>query len=245
MGANIENVDYENMIRAANAIAGYGVKLNTFVNYAYTDMKEMSKVWYGYSYDQFAKAANTYIEQLNACFRFIVTQGPAELAAKARSYAKGNLSVANNTGKESPKSIEAIPLTNKGTKLRFKSTSIASSRQVIEGRFEAAERECDSIVTKLNSIEWDSVAGNNTKRELKDAVNRVKQMIQAIKKSLKLAITMQQQTIDSLEGAAEMVEAGKEITLDMIDSAQNFAQNLMDDIQDAAASTWQSLTGQD
>jgi uncharacterized protein YukE len=245
MGANIENVDYENMIKVANEIATEASKLNEDVSQAYQDMKEMSSDWYGNSYDQFANSANQYIAELEKCFRFIVTEGPAELAAKARSYAKGNLTVTNNTGNQSPKSIDAVPLTNKGTKLRFRSSSIASDRSVIESKFTSAEGECDTIVSKLESIEWESVAGNYTKNELKRRVNSVKEIIQLIKGSLKTIIDQQQATIDLLEGAAEAVEAGKEITLDIIDSAQNIAENLVNNIQDAASATWTSLTGND
>mgnify|MGYP004553886527 CR=1 FL=1 len=245
MGANIDNVDYQQMIKVANAIATEAASLNTTVNNAFTDMKNMRKDWYGHSYDEFAASANAYIAQLNTCFKFIVTQGPAELAAKAVSYSKGNLHVVNKTGQQSPKNITSITLTNKGTKLRFKSSNIREDESSIKSKFANAESKCDTIKTKLNSIEWESVAGSTTKKELVQKVDTVKNILGTIKSSLSNIINTQQSTIDALEGAAEAVEAGKEITLDIIDAAKNTASSLVSDIQEAASSTWQSLTGKD
>lgn len=243
MGANIENVDYQDIVNKANQISNLSVEANTAISDAYQKMKDMSNDWYGNSYDKFAKVANSFIEQLNKCFRACIVQIPTELIAKARSYAQSNLSDLGGAMDASVKNLTDISLTNKGTKLKFVSSNVSNDQVSIENSFKIAETKCDEISSTLQSIDWSSVSGSRNKQELKKYLTNIKNIIGTIKLSLKQIINNQQATIDLIEGAQEAVEAGKELTEDIIDAAKSAADSLATEISDAVAATWESLTG--
>ena len=244
MASNVD-VDYDDMVKKANNIATYASIVNKDICNVYQEIKEMKNVWYGASYDRFVNTSNYFIPDLDKLFRFIVTEGPAELAAKAVSYARGDLSTVNHTGNKSPKKIENVPLSNKAPKLRFQPQNISSAREQMERNFSEAEQECDTIVHILDSVEWESVAASSTKSKMKTSINNVKSIIGKIRQAMSTIITQQTTTINAIEGAAEAVEAGKDIILDMISDKWQNAQQTIQEIGENAHNTWRSMTGKD
>ena len=239
------DVDYDNMVKVANKIASLAEKVNDDVYQAYQQIKQMKSVWFGASYDRFVTTSNSYINQFDRIFKFIVTQGPSELAAKAVSYSHGDLSTTNKAGSHSPKVITDVPLSNKAPKLRFHPSDIATAREQIETKFQNAGDKCDEINELLESVEWESVAATSTKSKMKTSVTNVKTIMGQVKGAMSTIIKNQTDTINAIEGAAEAVEAGKDIVLDIISDGMNKANDLIENIGQAASDTWRSFTGND
>ena len=246
MGAEINEVDYEDLIERANLLVGIAKPANDSVVSGYGKFDDMKNVWFGYSYDVAVNAVNQYVDTLNECFRFLVTQGPSELAAKAVSYSKGDMNAKNHTGNESPREVERAQKSNKAPKLRFQSSRVESTRSdIVDGDFKHAINQMDTYMNVLEGANWDSVAGESTKRELIQKAKTVQSILTHAQSSINGIITNQQNAINAIEGAAEAVEAGKEIVESLTDNAKNAYESFVQGAQEGAQSLWQSLTGQD
>ena len=247
MGANITEVDYDGIMQQANKIAKHANEMQKNIKEAFDKINSMSEHWFGNSYDNFVRGANLSITGLNTTFMSTVVTYPLEIAAKAKSLAAANQSQVNTAfPNELALQLEEVPLTNKGSKLRFKEEQIKSDQAAINNKFDAAMEDLDNAVREANGLKetWQSVSGDNNIRELVAALNRVKGVINGLKASLDSCITAQAVTVNALEAAAQVVDTAGDILDNTVDAAKDALANTVNQIQETAADIWRNLTGQ-
>lgn len=246
MGAKIEEVDYDGIMRQANKIADRASNMQNYIKQAFQRMDQMRNNWFGDSYDNFIRGVNMSIPGLNNTFMNTVVTYPMEIAAKARSLASANQAhVSVGLPANTAIQLADITLTGKGSKLRFREDQVRDDQANIKTNFENAKSEVDKAINEANNLksEWQSVSGDRNIQELVQSFNRVKNIIAGLQDSLDSCISAQALTVNALESAAQAVDTAGNIMEDAVDSAKDAVANTVNKIQETAADVWRNLTG--
>lgn len=244
--ADIKEIDYDQMITKASNIASAADDMQKSVKEAFQKIQEMSDSWFGQSYDNFIDTVNMSVTGLNNLFETSVSDIPHEIAAKAKSYASANqATVGASFSEQIALILSELSKTNKGSKLRFRSSEIANYQTQIKTKFENANSCADKALGIAESLssDWQSISGDSNIMELKVAFNSVKSILSKLSTALDSQITAQSNTIEALENAANNIAAAKEVTEDIIDGAKEFASSKVAQIQQSASDLWTNLTG--
>ncbi len=244
--ANIREIDYDQIITKASQIANDANEMQKSIKLAFEKIQSMSNNWFGNSYDNFIDTVNMSITGLNNLFEITVSDIPHEIAAKAKSYAASNQAVASVNLKEQVAIILAkIPITNKGAKLRFKSSEVSTDQAGIKAKFESAKSYADKAkaVAKSLSADWQSISGDTNIEELVQAFIRVQGIIKALSEALDRQISAQITTIDTIERASNNVDKPFGVLSTMVDTAVTSAKLAQTDIEQSATDLWINLLG--
>lgn len=210
--AKIEEIDCEQMITKANHISAAANSMQLYIKEAFQKIDQMREVWYGHSYDNFVIVVNMSISSLNQLFETTVSDIPNEIVAKAKSYALSNqTSISKGWGVQTAIILKAIQKTNKGFKLRFRTSEVSAQQKVIRSKFKeavAAAQRAKSYASSLES-DWRSISGDTNIRELKTAFEKVKKIIENLSDALDRQISAQADTIEALETAQATVKAAR------------------------------------
>lgn len=244
--ADIKEVDYDQIINKASQIASSANDMQNAVKEAFQKIESMSSNWFGQSYDNFIDTVNLSVSGLSKLFETAVSDIPHEVAAKAKSYASSNqASVGTSFNEQTAIILNELPKTNKGSKLRFRSSEVSSDQQSIKSKFEEAKTAADKALSTSTSLEtdWQSISGDTNIRELKDAFTRVKTILDNLSNALDGQISAQATTIETLETAANAVKAAQDVAENAVDAAKDAATNAVNFIQQSASDLWTNLTG--
>lgn len=244
--AKIKQVDYDQMINKASQIANAANDMQNAVKDAYKRMQDMSQNWFGQSYDRFIMGVNGSIEAFNSIFEVTVSDIPHEIAAKAKSYAKVNQGeVTASLNEQIAIILSEIPLTNKGTMLRWESDGVAADQQAIKSKFESAKSAADKASSIASSLEsdWQSISGDTNIAELKKAFKELKDNIDALASALDGAIRTQEASVSSTETAINAVKAAKNVVTGAIESTQQAAKDFSTKAQQAADQWEKNMLG--
>lgn len=244
--AKIEEIDYDGIIRKANKIASHADAMQKDIKSAFKEIDNMRTNWFGNSYDNFINTVNMSVILLNKLFETSVSDIPHEIAAKAKSYASSNqATVSAGFNERTAVILSDISKTNKGSKIRFRSSEVSSNQSTIKSKFKNAKSAAQDALTTSNSLgdDWQSISGNTNISELKTAFKKVQSIIEALSDALDSQISAQKSTIDTLETAASTVEATANIVEGAVDTTVNAATSAVNKIQQSAADTWRNLTG--
>lgn len=239
-------IDTEQMINRASQIAENANEMQNAIKGAFQKIQSMSENWFGQSYDNFIDVVNTSIIALNKLFEISVSDIPHEISSKAQSYAHSNQQpMPAGLREQIALILSELPKTNKGAKLRFRSSEVAADQSAIKSKFEEAKSCADKASTVATSLEsdWQSVSGDNNIRELKEAFKRVKNIVSHLQESLDSQISAQENTISTIENAANAVVASKEVVENAVESTQQAASNAINAIKQSSAEVWTNLTG--
>lgn len=244
--ADIKEIDYDEIIATATMIANSANNMQNAIQEGFRKIGAMSQNWYGNSYDNFVDVVNMSINGLNKLFETTVSDIPHEIAAKAKSYAASNqASVNRSLVEQTALMLAEVEKTNKGSKLRFKSTEVSADQEAIKSKFEDAMSDAGKASDSAESLTevWKSISGDTNIQELKDAFARVMIILSQLSGALDRQISSQKNTIDALEGAANAVSAAKDVVSDAVDNAVDFGANVINNIQESASEVWTNLTG--
>jgi len=246
MGADIKEIDYDQIIVKASQIASAANDMQTAVKAAFQKIDTMRENWFGNSYDNFINVVNMSIPGLNKIFEVTVSDIPHEIAAKAKSYAASNQSSTSSSLTEQIALIlNDVSKTNKGAKLRFRTANVQADQKSIESKFKEAKSAAEKASSTASSLEsvWDSISGDSNIRELKAAFKRLDIILDSLGSALDNQITAQTNTIELLEGAANTVEAAGDVMSDAVDAAKDLGTQAINKIQETASDVWTNLTG--
>lgn len=244
--ADIKEVDYDQIINGASQIASAANEMQKCVKEAFIKIESMSNNWFGNSYDNFIKTVNLSIFGLNELFEISVSDIPHEIAAKAKSYASANQASCGASFVEQTAIIlSELPKTNKGTKLRFRSTEVLSDQQAIVSEFKQAISNAEKAQNSSVALEqdWQSISGDTNIQELKAAFTTLKEILEGLSDALDGQISAQANVVDILESAANMVQSAKDVVGDKVEAAKDAATSAVDYIQQSASDIWTNLTG--
>ena len=245
--ANIDDINYDELVNGASKIASLANDMQNSIKQALQKMDTMRDVWFGQSYDNFVTAVNLQVVPLNKLFEVLVSDIPHEIAAKAKSYAASQqTTVGASFGEQTAIVLTEISKTNKGAELRFKTDQVTSAQQEIKSCFDKATESAESakqIAGDLAPV-WQSISGDTNIVELQLGFSRVIAGNRGLTSLLDGAITQQSNTIETIEGIANTVEAAKNAVSDGIDSAGDAINSFIDKAGEMANQTWKNLTGQ-
>lgn len=244
--ADIKEIDYDMIITKASQIANSANNMQESIKSAFNEIDKMREVWFGQSYDNFINTVNVSITGLNKVFEVTVSDIPHEIAAKARSFASANQStVSTSLSDQVAIMLTDLTKTNKGSKLRFQSDNVTAAQSTIKAKFEEAASYAEEAYATSDSLTeaWNSISGDSNIRELKNAFNRVKTIMNSLSSALDGQISQQATTINALEAAAEAVEAVHDAAENLVDSAVDAAAAAVQNIQQSASDLWNNLTG--
>ena len=246
MGADIKEIDYDQIIVKASQIASAANDMQTAVKAAFQKIDTMRENWFGNSYDNFINVVNMSIPGLNKIFEVTVSDIPHEIAAKAKSYAASNqLSTSSSLTEQIALILNDVSKTNKGAKLRFRTANVQADQKSIESKFKEAKSAAEKASSTASSLEsvWSSISGDSNIRELKAAFKRLDNILDSLGSALDNQITAQTNTIELLEGAANTVEAAGDVMSDAVDAAKDLGTQAINKIQETASDVWTNLTG--
>ena len=244
--AKIRQVDYDQMINKASQIANAANDMQNSVKDAYKRIQDMSQNWFGQSYDNFVKVANGAIQDFNKIFEVTVSDIPHEIAAKAKSYAKVNQGeVTASLNEQIAIILSEVPLTNKGTVLRWETEGISADQQAIKSKFESAKSAADKASSLASSLEsdWQSISGDTNIAELKKSFKKIQDSLDYLANSLDGAIRTQEASVSTTETAINAVKAAKNIVTGAIESTQQAAKDFTTKAQQAADQWEKNMLG--
>lgn len=244
--ADIKEIDYDQIVAKASQIAATANSMQNNIKEAFSLIDSMRDHWFGNSYDNFLNVVNLSTINLNKLFETTVSDIPHEIAAKAKSYAASNqASLSSSLTEQTAIILNEITKTNKGAKLRFKSSEISNDQKAIKAKFDAAKEDAENAHQQCEALQahWNSISGDTNIRELKNAFTKVKVIIGTISNSLDSQISAQATTINALETAAGAVEAVKNVAENATDTVVDAATNTIHAIQQSASDVWKNLTG--
>lgn len=244
--AKIEEIDYDQIIAKASAIARFANHMQEEVKKAFQEIEQMRENWFGYSYDNFINTVNMSVNGFNKIFEVTVSDIPHEIAAKARSYAAANqTTVSNSLVEQTALMLTDLERTNKGSKLRFRTEEVETHRTNIKKYFDNAKEYANQAKQQAEDLneDWRSISGDTNIAELRLHFSNLNVAVSRIENALDIQVNSQASTIEMIENATNMVKSAKENVSDFVEGVENLGENIKAGIENAKEDLWTNLMG--
>lgn len=95
---NINNADYQAMVRAASNIEGKGREMNSVILKAYSEVDGLRATWHGTRYNELIELFNEISTAVNELLKVVAVDIPLALSQAAQNYAtleRDNITIIN------------------------------------------------------------------------------------------------------------------------------------------------------
>lgn len=238
------DMDYQEIVDAVKKFVNYGDTVQQNVKSAWQEFENMSSSWGGNSYNTLVTSVNSANDKLNNRFNKIMVTLPAELHAKAQSYASVDQVTLANFSEPTVVTLTDIPTIDKGTTITFSSSGVTSSRDAIINYFDTAKdaiAEAMDLATNLRQT-WNDAEGDKNLSKLREAYRNIKQQLVDIQTVLKKAVTAQINTQAIITAATDVVTAASDAISDSVEDVVDDVTITASKFEEAADAVWTIFT---